>query len=126
MDKLSSSPGAALGEALKKPPPSITDLVREFGKRAFDHSDDQFGTLADHFADLLQVIQVYDLVMPSFAQFLNDTSLKYIPLEYEKLVQVLTDPSDENKMFYVDLIRRILLIFIYCEKAMPVRIINLF
>lgn len=111
-------------------------MIKQFGKLALPAdkeassdtitiSDDKRSdeSIVKDFGSILQVIELYNLVMPSFEKFLARTALKHTPLEYGKLLQVLfTDPSsDENKSFYVDLIRRFLLIFIYNEKQIPVR-----
>lgn len=102
----------------KKPAPaSISDHIIKLGKMPLDGD---YEPLNARFGDLVCVIELYNLVMPLFQTFLQQTQFRYKRLKYEQLLAALTGKSDVDRVFYVNLIKRFLAIFIYHHKVMPV------
>lgn len=108
-------------EAEKKPAMTITEMIRQHGKRPL--SDEPSSKLDNvHVGSLLQVVELYNMASLCYKEFLSQTELGYKKLKYNSLLRALNDHDhdDTAKAYFLDAIKRFLMIFIYHNKIMPV------
>ena len=107
-------------EVAKKPQQTITDLIKQHGRQPFSDANSKLNN--SHFGDLLQVVEQYNMLIPLFEDFLSRTEIGFKKIKYTSLVKSLQNPdSQEAKNYYLDIIKRFLMIFIYYEQIFPVK-----
>lgn len=118
---------AAATAAAKKPQTTITNLIKQYAKQPPQIGDESISN--SDFGDLLQIIEQYNMIMPVFKEFLSQTDVGYKKLKYELLLKSLLSDcsdsvgeasSDAARLYYVNTVKRFLMVFIYYKKIMPV------
>lgn len=109
----------------KKPQLTITELIKQNGRQPFSGETNNSKLNNSHFGDLLQIVEQYNMAIPLFKDFLSRTEIGFKKTKYTSLVKSLQNDSHEAKIYYLDIIKRFLMIFIYHEDVLPVSLICL-
>lgn len=107
----------------KKPQLTITELIKQNGRQPFSCEANNSKLNNSHFGDLLQIVEQYNMAIPLFKDFLSRTEIGFKKIKYTSLVKSLQNDSHEAKIYYLDIIKRFLMIFIYHEDVLPVSLI---